>query len=118
MESALKLEERRADKAIVLAPTGRIDLSTADQFRDSLLPLVASAAASGSAVVLDFSAVDYISSQGLRMLMLAAKQANTSGTSVVVASLQPLVREIFQISRFDKLLPCHPGMAEALATLK
>jgi len=47
--------------------------------------------------------------------MLAAKQARASGGTVMVAALQPVVREIFQISRFDKVIPCHPGVAEALA---
>lgn len=114
----MELTERRTDNAIVLAATGRIDMATADQFRDRLIPLVTSAGESKSAVVLDFSEVDYISSAGLRVLMLAAKQAKASGAGIAVASLQPLVKEIFQISRFDKVLPCHSAVSEAIAALK
>ena len=113
----LDLTERRTDNAIVLAPTGRIDMASADQFRDRLIPLVNTAGEAKQAVVLDFSGVDYISSAGLRVLMLAAKQAKTSGAGIAVASLQPLVNEIFQISRFDKVLPCHTGVTEALAAV-
>lgn len=113
----MELTERRAGKTIVLAPAGRIDMSTADQFRERLIPLITSAKA-GAAVVLDFSGVDYISSAGLRVLMLAAKEARSSGGVIAVAALQPLVNEIFQISRFDKVLPCHAGVNEALAAVQ
>ena len=113
----MELTERRTGNAVVLAPAGRIDMATADQFRDRLIPLVNAAGETHGSVVLDFSGVDYISSAGLRVLMLAAKQARASGASVAVASLQPLVHEIFQISRFDKVLPCHTGVTEALAAL-
>ena len=113
----MELTERRAGKTVVLAPTGRIDMATADQFRDRLLPLISSAAAEGEAVVLDFSGVDYISSAGLRVLMLAAKEAKSAGGRIAVAALQPLVNEIFQISRFDKVLPCHAGVDQALAAV-
>ena len=44
--------------------------------------------------MLDLSGVDYISSVGLRVLMLAAKQAKKQGGTVVVANLQTVVREI------------------------
>jgi anti-anti-sigma factor len=113
----VELSERRAGRAVVLAPAGRIDMGTADQLRERLIPLVAAAGQSGDPVVLDFSGVDYISSAGLRVLMLAAKEARTSGGKIAVAALQPLVNEIFQISRFDKVLPCHVGVDEAVAAL-
>ena len=113
----MELTERRAGSAVVLAPAGRIDMGTADQLRERLIPLVTEAGKSGQGVVLDFSGVDYISSAGLRVLMLAAKEARASGGKIAVAALQPLVSEIFQISRFDKVLPCHVGMDEALASV-
>jgi anti-anti-sigma factor len=110
----LQLSERRVGRAVVLAPTGRVDMGTADQLRDRLIPLVTTAAKAGDSVVLDFSGVDYISSAGLRVLMLAAKEARTCGGKIAVAGLQPLVNEIFQISRFDKVLPCHAGVDDAI----
>ncbi len=109
--------ERRAGPALVLAPAGRIDMGSAEAFRERLIPLVQAAGKSGEPVLLDFAGVDYISSAGLRVLMLAAKEARTSGGKIAVVALQPLVGEIFQISRFDKVLPCHPGVNEALAAM-
>jgi anti-anti-sigma factor len=116
-EYPVELTERRAGRTVVLAPAGRIDMATADQFRERLMPLITTATASGESVVLDFSGVDYISSAGLRVLMLAAKEARSSGGRIAVAALQPLVNEIFQISRFDKVLPCHPAVNDAVASV-
>ncbi len=97
----------------VLAVSGRLDIATSDIFRDALLALVADGA--GRKLVLDLSAVNYISSAGLRVLMIASKQARAAGVAIAIAGLQPLVAEIFQISRFDTLFPCHPTLESALA---
>jgi anti-anti-sigma factor len=65
--------------------------------------------------VLDFSKVEYISSVGLRVLMLAAKQSREQGGTIVVAALQPVVREIFEISRFNLVFECFGTTRAALA---
>ena len=68
----------------------------------------------GDRVVLDLSGVEYISSVGLRVLMLASKQAKAQGCALGVCGLQPVVREIFEISRFNLVLPVFPTLREAL----
>jgi anti-anti-sigma factor len=65
--------------------------------------------------VLDFSAVDYISSAGLRVLMLAAKQARAQKGFLAVAAVQPLVQEILEISKFTLVLRTLPSVREAVA---
>jgi anti-anti-sigma factor len=114
---ALELTERRAGKTIVLVPQGNIDLATAPQFQEKLMPLMSAGSDDAQSVVLDFSSVDYISSAGLRVLMIAAKEARKSGRKIAVAALQPIVREIFQISRFTEVLPCHTDVTTAIAAL-
>jgi anti-sigma B factor antagonist/stage II sporulation protein AA (anti-sigma F factor antagonist) len=47
--------------------------------------------------------------------MLASRQARAQGGTIVVAALQPLVREIFEISKFTLLFRCFASVAEALA---
>ena len=99
----------------VLAPAGRIDHSSAAGLEAALLPLLAGAAERKGAVVLDFSAVDYISSVGLRVLMIAAKQMRAAQARLSVAALQSVVAEIFSISRFDKVLAVCGTLDDALA---
>ena len=67
--------------------------------------------------MLDFSQVDYISSVGLRVLMLAAKKAREQDGAIVVAALQPVVREIFEISRFNLVFQCFGTVREALGKI-
>jgi anti-anti-sigma factor len=68
-------------------------------------------------VVIDLADVEYISSVGLRVLMLASKQAKAQGGALVVADLQPVVREIFEISRFTLVVEVFATLREALAKL-
>jgi anti-anti-sigma factor len=105
---------QHADVALA-RPTGRIDHASTAAFEAALTPLVAKAAASHGAVVLDFSDIDYISSVGLRVLMIAAKQTREHQAQLLVTALQDVVAEIFAISRFDRVLTLVPTVDEAMA---
>jgi anti-sigma B factor antagonist len=99
---------------IVVAPTGRIDHRSAAEFETALLPLLSSACERKGVLVLDFAGVDYISSVGLRVLMIAAKQLRSAQARLSVAALQGVVAEIFTISRFDKVLVVNASLEDAL----
>ena len=111
----MNISERRIGNAVVLEVTGRVDNDTSEAFKLLLAPFLRGCTQGGDSVVLDLSGVDYISSVGLRVLMLAAKQAKKQGGTVVVANLQTVVREIFEISRFDLVFQCFASVREALA---
>lgn len=104
---------RYAD-AIVATPAGRVDHRSAAAFEQALAPLLAEAGAIKGAVVLDFSGIEYISSVGLRVLMVAAKQMRTQQATLAVAALQTVVAEIFAISRFDRVLLVCADLEDAL----
>ena len=99
----------------VVAPAGRIDHLSAAAFESALAPLLAEAAARMGALVLDFSGVDYISSVGLRVLMIAARQMRAAQARLRAAALSSVVAEIFTISRFDKVLTVNATLEAALA---
>ena len=110
----MPISEERYGDALVLTLTGRIDNSTTDGLKSGLDAYVSSCRSDGDRLVLDFSKVDYISSVGLRVLMLAAKQIRDQGGTIVVAAFQPVVREIFEISRFNLVFQCFGSVREAL----
>ena len=114
---AVQFSSRQLADVVVASPTGRIDHGAARQFEESLLPLLDAAAPGQGGVLLDFSGVDYISSVGLRVLMIAAKQTRGNGARIAVAALQPVVAEIFAISRFDHVLEVFPSVRGALEKL-
>jgi len=108
---------RRFADVVILAPAGRIDHASAEAFRGALGPHLEHCAADRDQVILDLSGVDYISSAGLRVLMLARKQAKSQGGTFVVAGLAPVVREIFEISRFTVVFDIFASVRDALARI-
>jgi anti-sigma B factor antagonist/stage II sporulation protein AA (anti-sigma F factor antagonist) len=110
----LEASQRQLANSVILLPDGRIDLSNADLFKDAMLEAVAAAKV---AVILDFSRIEYVSSAGLRSLMIASKTGTARGVILGVAAMRPIVKEIFTISRFHLVLPCFETVREALAKL-
>jgi anti-anti-sigma factor len=114
----MELDTRRVGDSIVVSPRGRVDHATADAFSAALATHVAQCARGGPAIVLDMSGVDYISSVGLRALMVAAKQVKAQSGRIVVAALTPMVREVFQISRFHLVFDLFDRVDAALESLQ
>jgi anti-anti-sigma factor len=102
--------------AVVVAPTGRIDHASAETFARALQPHLDRCKAGEAALIIDMSGVDYISSVGLRALMVAAKQAEAQAGRIAIAALSPMVREVFEISRFDMVFKIHGTLEEALTS--
>jgi anti-anti-sigma factor len=113
----MDLSQKRFADTVVLAPAGRIDQGSSEDFKSALRPHLERCAAGLDQLVLDLSGVDYISSAGLRVLMLARKQAKAQGGTLVVAGLESVVREIFEISRFTLVFDIFATVREALARI-
>ena len=113
----MKISSRPFADVVVIAPVGRIDHYSAGQLEQALTPLWEKSAIDKGAMVLDFAGVEYISSMGLRVLMIAAKQMRAHDARIAIAALQPIVVEIFAISRFDLVLDVFPSVRSALEKL-
>ena len=103
--------------ALVLAPSGRLDHDNCEAFREELAPHLERSAKDGAPIVLDLSGLEYVSSAGLRCFMLASRQAKAQKGRIVVAALQPMVAEIFQISHFNLVFQVFPAVRDALAAI-
>ena len=106
----MQIAEIKSGATTVAALEGRLDTATAAPAEAKLLALL-----EGGDVVADLEGVRYVSSAGLRVLLKAAKQAKAGGKAFRVCALQPSVREVFEISGFDKIIPAFATRAEALA---
>ena len=102
---------------MVVSPTGRIDQASADAFQSALVPYLAGCKKDGAPLVLDFSGIDYISSVGLRVLMLAARQVKAQDGRIAIAGLQPVVKEVFGISRFNLVFKVFDSVKAASESL-
>lgn len=114
---AMELPSRQEGQVRILAPSGRIDHAHADAFQEALAVHLAECRAESVSLVLDFSAVEYISSVGLRVLMLASRQVTSQDGRIAIAALTPLVREVFEISRFILVFKTYDSVAAAVAAL-
>lgn len=73
--------------------------------------------APGARVLLDFTRLDYISSAGLRVVLLLAKRLKQADGRLVLCGMQPHVREVFDISGFLAILDVAPDRDDALVRL-
>ena len=97
---------------------GRIDHKTAKDFENALKPyLDACIAGEYQKILIDLGGVDFMTSAGLRVLMIVAKTCGEQKGEIVVASLQPIIEEIFKITRFDLVLKIFPTVKSALDSL-
>ena len=113
----MQTTHRALGDVVVLAPTGPIDYLVAADFERALLPLLAPDSGSQRGLVIDFAGVDYISSVGLRVLMIATRALRGRGARIAAAALQPAVREIFSVSRFDRVVEIFPTVHAALSAI-
>lgn len=94
------------DDAIIVAPIGRVDESTWEEFGTQLTRGIEQASnKSFETLIIDLSRIEYMSSRGLRVLTLAKQVGRASGVSIRLASPNDLMLEILAISRYDKLFP-------------
>jgi anti-anti-sigma factor len=111
----VEIGERREGDILILLPTGRIDNDTSPAFQARLL---ASLTSQRAAVLVDLTRVEYISSAGLRALMMGSRQAKAVNGRLAVAELGPVVKEIFEISRFSLVVLVYDTLADALAAMR
>lgn len=112
---AMDLSENRNGSILILGASGRIDHQSADAFQQALDPHLANCNEGGDKLVLDFSKVDYVSSVGLRVLLMASKKSKAQKGQICIAAMLPTVGEVFRISRFDTILPAYDTVDAAAA---
>jgi anti-sigma B factor antagonist len=110
-----QISPQRFADALVLRIEGRLDNETSEAFGRALAGHVGTSADNGVSVVLDLSALDYVSSSGLNSLMLASREAKAKRGALYVAEPQPLVKEMFEISHLNLVLNVFGTVRDALA---
>ncbi len=113
----MQVSAGRRENVNIVAVSGRIDHLNATAFHEALTPHLQHCKADGDRLLIDLSGLDYISSAGLRIFMIAAKQARAQGGRIAVAQMQALVKEIFEISHFHLVYEIFATTDEALAAL-
>ncbi|MDO8597618.1 MAG: STAS domain-containing protein [Sulfuricaulis sp.] len=113
----MQLSEERLGDACLLKASGRIDRAAVESFRTALQPYLEQCKPGGHVIVLDLSAIDYISSLGFQVLLVAQRRAKAQYGSIAIAALQPGVKAIFEVANFGNVIRCFESVRDALAVL-
>jgi anti-anti-sigma factor len=106
----MDIVESRSGGAVTLAVTGRLDNATSPAFEERVLAHIG---AGDTRLIIDLSGLDYISSIGLRVFMLAAKRLAPLGGRMVVCALTPPIKQVFEIAGFPRIFPITATLDEA-----
>jgi stage II sporulation protein AA (anti-sigma F factor antagonist) len=110
----MQIGEARQGDVIVLTPAGRIDTTTSGALETRLASALAGASPH---LVVDLSAVDYISSAGLRVLLVAARRVQAAGGRLALCAMGQPVRQVFQLAGFLPLFTIQDTREAAVAGL-
>lgn len=105
----------KSGTALIFQPEGLVNSANAAAFEADLMAQVDKGE---HRIVLDLARLDYISSAGLRVVLLLAKKLKQSGGALILCDIQPNVREVFEISGFLSILKVCATRAEAVAALE
>lgn len=108
----MEIELRHAGTATIVVLSGRLDSTNATE-ADSTIQNCGNDQT--NRLVLDLSTVNYVSSAGLRVVLLAAKRTSAKGGRFAIAGLQQNVREVFDVSGFLQILTVFDTADEAVA---
>jgi anti-sigma B factor antagonist len=104
----MRIDTAEVDGGLILRPHGPIDSTTSPALEQALkqVPPV---------TLLDLTGVPYVSSAGLRVVLVATKAARAAGGRFAVFGLSEAVRSVFELSGFGRIVPIMGTEAEALA---
>ena len=111
----MRLKESFQDGVHVFALQGEIDFHFSPVLRSMLQSKLK---AKCPALVLDFSAVDFIDSRGIATILEYLRDCAEHGGTVCLASLNGTVKPVIDMVRLDKVMPIFASVPEAVAAMK
>lgn len=108
----METKQTRSGDTLVIALSGRLDATSAEPFQQQLLRSIESGE---TAILLDLLELEYVSSAGLRALLVAARHLQDKGGRLKACSASGEVREVLQMTGFDSFVPVLADREAALA---
>jgi anti-sigma B factor antagonist len=96
----MKVKFNKQDSTLTVAISGNIDTVTAPELDTKLQENLSGI----KDLILDFAAVDYISSAGLRVILMANQQLEDADGTMTIKNANDDVRDVFEMTGFDSLL--------------
>lgn len=111
-DMTLNVTEQTMQNKLVVFCEGRIDSTNANIFENKIVEIIDKG---NNTLIIDFSKIAFVSSAGLRVLLIAAKKVKPYGGSVILSGLSNEVQEVFDISGFSSIFTIYKTVDEAVA---
>jgi anti-sigma B factor antagonist len=111
----MEMTGQKKGAVMLLALKGRLDASSAPGLEEKLLALIDGGE---TKFVFNFLQLDYISSAGLRVLLMAAKRLKAAQGKIVLAAPQDHIRVVFEIAGFSAIFPMFASDDEAVRNVQ
>ena len=111
-ETRFGLQTEEFEHTLVINVVGRVDGMNTHEFQSGLEQTMRSY--DGSALVLDFEGLSYISSAGLRTILLVAEAMNRRSKKLVLCSLPRVIFEVIQTTGFDNIIDVYMSRSSAI----
>jgi anti-anti-sigma factor len=98
----MKIFQEEKDGVVCLKISGRLDAESAPDAEQAVKGLLGEGK---RRLLFDLSEMSYISSAGLRVVLIAVKQLQRTGGKIVLSALTPTVKEVFDVSNFSRIIP-------------
>ncbi len=108
----MTLEQQARGNITILRPVGRLDSASSPELELAILERLDGGC---RRLVFDLADMDYVSSAGLRVILLAGKKLRASQGKLVIAGMRDMVREVFEMSGFLTLFAVAPSVDDAIA---
>lgn len=102
----------RDDNIKIIAMDGQLDVSSSDATREEVIKLL-----DGKPTIISLEKVSYVSSSGLRTLLMIAKTAKARKIKIIYAAAIDAVVDVLQMTGFIKMLRCVKTLDDAIAEL-
>lgn len=107
----MKITQREANDVNIVYFEGNLDTNTSHDAEVELNQLLNQGA---KKILINFERLDYISSAGLRILLVTAKKIKNIESEFRLCNFNETVKEIFDISGFSTILNVYGTESEAL----
>ena len=110
----MEISKEQVGDAYVVSPTGRLDGIYSTAFAKEVGELIGGI---NPKILIDFAEIDFVTSAGIRAVLLLMKKAKASGAAFGLCGVNDQVREILDATGLESIIPIYPGRTEGLAAL-
>ena len=101
----MEITRKEHENTIILILVGRLNTTTAPKLEEAVMPELKS----GKNVMLDFTGVSYVSSAGLRVLLVGEKTAKANSVKQTLTNVGNSIMEVFEMTGFAAILYIKQG---------